>query len=266
MFFPSTLRRKISPRGCSSKQRTVSAVATESVFGRHRRVLSTMKGDQLMVMPANNSSSIVHYWAGKYPGCVGWLVGPSAMVKTKLRPWMPFALDNDAFASWTTGRPWDETSWYRMLEAVRASGLSPRWVLVPDVVSNRAATLDKWAAFAPVAKQFGWPLAMAVQDGMTPQDVPSGADVIFVGGTTDWKWSSLAMWAKSNRRIHVGRVNEVKKLAVCEAFGVESVDGTGWMRGTSEGRQAKDLASWLAGEYSQSVKDDWVSEYIDSLL
>lgn len=219
-----------------------------------------------MVMPANNSSSIVHYWAGKYPGCVGWLVGPSAMSKTKLRPWMPFALDNDAFASWTTGRPWDERAWSGMLQTVLTSGLSPQWVLVPDVVSDRDATLKKWQTFAPIAKQFGWPLAMAVQDGMTPRDVPEEADVIFVGGTTEWKWSSLPMWAASKRRLHVGRVNEVKKLAVCEYFGVASVDGTGWMRGTADGRQAKDLASWLDGKYGQAVKDEWVSNYIDSLL
>ena len=44
---------------------------------------------KLMVMPSNNSSAIVHYWAGRYDGRIGWLVGPSAMKKTKLRPWMP---------------------------------------------------------------------------------------------------------------------------------------------------------------------------------
>jgi hypothetical protein len=37
----------------------------------------------------------------------------------------------------------------------------------------------------------------------------------------------------------------VEKLILCEKLGVESVDGTGWMRGTGGGRQARALAEWL---------------------
>lgn len=199
-----------------------------------------------MVMPANNSSAIVHYWAGRHPGRIGWLVGPSAMSKTKLRPWMPFALDNDAFGAWTSGKPWSEGAWLAMLQAVRLSGLRPRWVLVPDVVADREATLESWRRYAPVARAYGWPLAMAVQDGMTPDDLPEDC-VVFVGGTTDWKWRSLPGWCATGRRIHVGRVNELERLHICERLGVESVDGTGWMRGTDGGRQARALEAWLGG-------------------
>lgn len=202
---------------------------------------------RLMVMPSNNSSAIVHYWAGKHEGRIGWLVGPSAMAKTKLRPWMPFALDNDAFASWTTGREWDESAWIEMMQSVRLQGMKPLWVLVPDVVADRDATIAKWQQYAPVAQAFGWPLAMAVQDGMTPEDVPASASVIFIGGTTKWKWQSLPMWAQTGKRIHVGRVNEVDRLHICERWRVESVDGTGWMQGTDQGRQARDLEQWLSG-------------------
>lgn len=201
----------------------------------------------MMVMPSNNSSAVVHFWAGRHAGRVGWLVGPGAMSKTKLRKWMPFALDNDAFGAWVTGRPWDAAAWETMLKAVRASRLRPLWALVPDVVADRDATLAKWDEFAPVAKTFGWPLAFAVQDGMTPGDVPADAEVIFVGGTTEWKWQSLPVWCRSFPRVHVGRVNAVEKLIVCERHGVESVDGTGWMQGTTEGRQARGLEAWLEG-------------------
>ena len=65
-----------------------------------------------------------------------------------------------------------------MLGNVMAQGLSPRWVLVPDVVADREATLAKWEQYAPVAVRYGWPLAIAVQDGMTPADIPAGAEVI----------------------------------------------------------------------------------------
>ncbi len=200
-----------------------------------------------MVMPANNASAIVHYWAGKYPGRLGWLIGPTALPKTKLRPWMPFALDNDAFSAWAKKREWDESAWLAMLDTVKLSGMAPRWVLVPDVVCDRDATLAKWETHAPLAARYGWPLAIAVQDGMTPADLPDNC-VVFVGGSTDWKWRSLPMWAETGRRVHVGRVNEVERLHICERLGVEFVDGTGWMQGTTNGRQATDLADYLAGK------------------
>lgn len=205
---------------------------------------------QLMVMPSNNSSAIVHFWAGRHPGKIGWLVGPSAMSKTKLRKWIPFALDNDAFATFTTGRPWDESAWLAMLDKVKLEGLKPLWVLVPDVVADKTATLEKWHQHSPTAARYGWPLAFAVQDGMTPADIPAGVDLIFVGGSTTWKWRSLPMWAETGRRIHVGRVNEVTRLEICERWRVESVDGTGWMQGTDGGRQAVALAAWLEGHRS----------------
>ncbi len=202
----------------------------------------------MMVMPANNSSAIVHYWAGKHPGKIGWLVGPTAAPKTKLRPWMPFALDNDAFSAWVSGDPWNEHAWREMLTRVDRSGMNPRWALVPDVVADRAATLAKWEEFSPVVSAIGWPLAFAAQDGMTPNDVPKNADVVFVGGTTVWKWRNLPMWTKACPRVHVGRVNSVEKLHVCERLGVESVDGTGWMRDTMGGGKAIGLESWMEGK------------------
>jgi len=213
-----------------------------------RDSLAAMSGyASLMVMPANHSSAIIHYWSGKYPGKLGWLIGPTALPKTKLRPWMPFALDNDAFSAWTKKREWDEGAWITMLDRVKLSGMSPRWVLVPDVVTDREATLAKWEIYAPVAARYGWPLAIAVQDGMTPADLPENC-LVFVGGSTSWKWRSLPMWCATGRRVHVGRVNEVEKLFICERLGVESVDGTGWMQGTETGRQARALGAWLAGQ------------------
>jgi len=130
--------------------------------------------------------------------------------------------------------------------------LNPLWVLVPDVVADKEATLKKWSIYSPIAKSFGWPLAFAVQDGMTPDDVPDEC-LIFVGGTTEWKWDTVPMWAATGRRVHVGRVNSIEKVILCENLGIESVDGTGWMRGTIEGRQGKDLENWLKGNETLGV-------------
>jgi hypothetical protein len=202
----------------------------------------------MMLMPANHSSPTVHYLAGKYPNRLAWLVGPSAMLKTKLRPWMPYALDNDAFSAWSQKKPWDVEAWRALLQWAQLSRHKPLWVLVPDVVADREATLQNWVRYAPEAAAYKWPLAFAVQDGMTPADVPADAAIVFVGGTTRWKWQTLPMWAESCARVHVGRVNELRRLWTCEEYGVESVDGTGWFRDTQDGRRIRYLKLWLEQE------------------
>jgi hypothetical protein len=200
-----------------------------------------------MMVMCGQSNQIWHYFAGKYPGSVGYLFGPKNMAKQALVDWMPFACDNDAFSAWVNKTQWDESAWFDMLKRVKRSGLSPMWVLVPDVVADKDATLAKWKTYSPVVKNYGWPTAFAVQDGMVPSDVPD-ADVIFVGGTTAWKWTTMPMWAKSFPRVHVGRVNEMRRVWSCEDNGIESVDGSGWFRDTSNGRRINSLRLWFDGK------------------
>lgn len=204
-----------------------------------------------MVM-CGQSNQVWHWAAGKYPGRVGMLLGPNYCRKQAIRFWMPYALDNDAFSAWTQKKPWDAEAWRKMLVWARMSGQAPLWVLVPDVVADRRGTLDKWQEFAPEAAGFGWPLAFAVQDGMTPDDVPEGADLVFVGGTTEWKWRNVPLWTRHFKRVHVGRVNELRRLWTCEDYGVESVDGSGWFRDTSEGRRGLQLLTWLEGHRNET--------------
>lgn len=202
----------------------------------------------LRIMPANNSSALTHYLAGRYPQHIGWLVGPRATPKTKFREWMPFALDNDAFSAWANGTEWDEVEWLTMLEMVKALRIKPLWVLVPDVVADREATLENWKHYSPIVGGFGFKKAFALQDGMSKSDIPPGAEVLFVGGTTEWKWRTVADWVSLPQDIHVGRVNSVEKLTYCERIGVASVDGTGWMKDIEPRGKAELLTRWLAGE------------------
>ncbi len=195
------------------------------------------------------SNPIWHYWAGGghgvQPGRVGVLVGPSYYRKLKMRDWMPYALDNDAFSAFSKGTPWPEELWREMLRWARCVGHSPRWVLVPDVVADKKATLEKWDRYAPEAEAYGWPLAFAVQDGMTPVDVPGEAEVIFVGGSDDFKYRTLPDWCANFERVHVGRVNEVYRLQTCQRFNVESADGSGWFRDT---RRLDELTRWMRSQ------------------
>lgn len=199
----------------------------------------------MMVLCSNHSSKAFHAFALKHPGKIGWMLGPSSF-KTP-RSHLPFALDNDAFGAWSNGTSWDHEPWIELLNKVKRSGFSPMWVLVPDKVVDKEKTLSLWNRWSPTARQYGWPLAFAVQDGMTHQDVPPAADVVFVGGTTTWKWRSLPMWVENFPRVHVGRVTTGERLEIAERNGVESVDGTGFFRGSIHSRQAKQLFAFIEG-------------------
>jgi hypothetical protein len=54
---------------------------------------------------------------------------------------------------------------------------------------------------------------------------------VFIGGTDFWKQKAIPIFTEAFERVHVGRVNGMRMLQRCAAYGVESVDGTGWFRG-----------------------------------
>lgn len=197
----------------------------------------------MRIMPSNNSGLRVGYLAGRYPGKLGHLYSPGG--QRGPYPFMPYALDNGAYGAYLKGVEWQPEPWREMLSWSRLSGQSPLWVLVPDAVGNKVATLAQWDRYAGEAAKFG-PLAFAVQDGMTPDDVPFDAAVVFVGGSTEFKWRTVASWCNAFQRVHVGRVNTWRRLAQCERVGAESVDGTGFTRGDQ--RQWRGLEAFLAGQ------------------
>lgn len=194
-----------------------------------------------MVMPANNRGIVVGYLAGRFEGRIGHLYSPGAL--SSLVDFVPFALDNGRFPCWESGREWSEADYLALLERVIAQGGTPRWCLVPDVVGDRDGTLREWDVWHPRLQPYGWPMAFAVQDGMAAADVPDEADVVFVGGSTAWKWRTLRDWCDAFERVHVGRVNTNGKLWECHEAGAESCDGTGWFRGDQH--QLAGLVSYL---------------------
>jgi len=189
----------------------------------------------MLVMPANNGKWQVHYWQGLYGG-LGHLYGPGRTFAPM--PHLPYALDNGAFPAWTNGTEWDEESFLLHVEraAVQlALGNPPRWIVAPDVVTDAKATLARWPAWREVIESRGLVAALAVQDGMTIEVVKElDPAVIFVGGSTEWKWLWLERWCAAFPRVHVGRVNTHKWLTRCHNAGAESCDGTGWFRGRRE--------------------------------
>lgn len=193
-----------------------------------------------LVMPSNCTKMALRL-EEKYPGRLGVLFSPDGKRDPK---GLPYALDNGRYAVWSKGKAWDEVLFTQMLEYAAALSYPPLWLVVPDVVADRRATLDSWQQWYPRLSIYQWPLALAVQDGMTVKEIlklrPS-PDVIFVGGTMQWKWRYLQDWTRAFPRVHVGRVNERRMLWMVQRAGAESSDGTGWFYH----RQQRGLVDYL---------------------
>lgn len=209
----------------------------------------------MIVMPANSSGWFWHSLA-RETGRIGHLYSPGAQCGPW--PWFPYSLDNGVFALWEpASNSFDENAWAsvgvaqwrQLLFWCAAAPLKPRWAIVPDRPGDWAATLTKWRRYAPELKAAGIPLAVAVQDGATADDVrrldPQPA-VIAVGGSTEWKWATAAQWILDFPRVHVLRCNSPERLHLLESLGCESCDGTGWNRG--DRKQTRGIEEWARGK------------------
>lgn len=207
-----------------------------------------------MMLIMGQSNRVWHYWAGKYPGSVGVLIGPSYGKKVPIDPWMPFALDNDAFTAWRDNKPWNVEAWRKMLQWVRMTQLTPMWAAVPDVVANREATVANWHRYSEEILSLGWNAAFCVQDGMTPSDVPKNASVVFVGGSDQWKFPNLKTWTDNFKRVHCARVNSPTMIEACDRLGCESVDGTGWFRDPSRDDKVPAIKRFIEGHRNRNLE------------
>ena len=189
-----------------------------------------VEGSPMRIYLANHSSPTLHYLAGRYLGRIGWLLTPDGFKSCKPRPWIPMAFDNGAFSAYQNKTEWNEEAWLEMLKEIDRLNIEPEWVLAPDCVGDKDETLKMFYIYRYHLSSRNFKTFFAVQDGCLPQDVPTTAHGIFVGGTLAWKWKTLSMWCKAFKRVHVGRVNRPNRLIQCYKEKVESVDGTGWFR------------------------------------
>lgn len=136
--------------------------------------------------------------------------------------------DNGCFGK---GYPGD-VEYLRWLAQHRDAATSCVFATAPDVVGDAKATLARSAPFLPVIRALGYPAALVAQDGLEELPVPwASFDVLFVGGSTEWKLGAAArrLVAEAKRRgkrVHMGRVNSGRRWQYAEAIGCDSVDGT----------------------------------------
>lgn len=200
----------------------------------------------MMIMPADNSSAIVHYFCGRYPGKIGRLISPLSYNRPPY--YMPYAVDNGAFVRW------DADGFKRLLGWITFIH-RPLWILVPDVVGDRDKTLKMWDEWSPVVAETGNKLAFAAQDGMTENDVPPSAHCVFVGGTTDWKLENAHRFKGVAPLLHIGRVSTASRLRWAEKIGADSVDGTGFFRGGINRQHP--LIDFIEGRNQGELDDNW---------
>lgn len=204
-------------------------------------------------MCANSSGTMFGWLCGRYPGLIGNLLGPGRGLT--VWPFAPYALDNGAYPAFENKTEWDSSRWLKMIDEAHQNPIKPLWAVVPDVVTDKERTLESWHRWLPIVQQAGFTPALAVQDGMVPSDVPASAEVVFVGGSTAWKWQTVEVWAANFPRVHVGRVNGFKKLVRCWEAGVESTDGTGWFRGRHRQLQGLiNFCEFVSGRQSMALQ------------
>lgn len=143
-------------------------------------------------------------------------------------PGVTWCLDNNCFGK----EEFNEDKWWSWLQDPRLDRPSCLFATAPDVVGDAEATLERSLPWLPRIRSLGYPVAYVLQDGSDQHPPPwDDFDVLFVGGTTEFKLGQVAReYVKEAKLrgmfVHMGRVNSLKRLRYAEFIGVDSADGT----------------------------------------
>lgn len=106
------------------------------------------------------------------------------------------------------------------------------FAVAPDVVGDAASTIARSLPFLPLIRSLGYRAAFVAQNGQERLPVPwDEFGVLFIGGDDEWKLGApmreLAAEARlRGKRVHMGRVNSLKRMRYARAIGCDSADGT----------------------------------------
>lgn len=157
-------------------------------------------------------------------GLLGQMVTPAE--GRRPLPGVPYGGDNGKFGK---GYPGDAEWWAWVQGLPREHCL---FIVAPDVIADAEATLAESRPWLSRIRAAGFPAALVAQDGLEELEVPwDEFDVLFIGGSTEWKLSPhaarLCREAKDwGKRVHMGRVNSGRRKAIADLFECDSADGT----------------------------------------
>lgn len=173
---------------------------------------------------------------------------------------VPYVLDNGRYSAWSMDKKWNEKAFIDLLEQAKQCEVEPRWVVVPDWPRDAERTLADWNEWYERVKEYGWPLALVVQKGMTSKQVKkldNQPDVIFVGGDEEWRWKYARDWCDNFPNVHFGKIMTEKQLWMVQKVGGESSDSNVWR---PVGNHLKVLRKYLR------ESDEGIKRYNDGLF
>lgn len=158
-----------------------------------------------------------------------WGLMVSAKGRWRTEGFERYCIDNGAWWAFNQSQTFDSAAFVSVYSAL---GNGADFVVLPDIVCGGQMSL-KFSLEWRSCLEIRCPQLLAVQDGMTPNDVAGlvGPKLgLFVGGSTEWKESTLWQWAALARErqayLHVGRVNTARRIFLCSAVGADSFDGS----------------------------------------
>lgn len=180
-------------------------------------------------------------------GLLGQITQPAT--SNALEPDVPWCADNGCFSA-----KWDPATWLRFLDRHTAHLDTCLFAVVPDVVADHAATVDRFGEWAHEVRDRGFPVAFVGQDGATVETTPwDEFDAWFAGGSTAWKlgdaWAIHAEARRRGKHTHMGRVNSRRRYLAAAAGGYDTVDGTFLAFGPDTNLPR--LLSWVREERTQ---------------
>lgn len=152
----------------------------------------------------------------------------------------PWFYDNGAFKDWRNGQEFNTVRFMRDMSKITTDiekgwNTAPDFIVVPDLVAAGVESLDESNGWLEWLKDRNVPLYLAVQDGMTTEDVAPLIEFqnyggIFVGGTVKWKRETAAVWCElaawMSVPAHIGRCGTDKKVLWAHSIGASSIDSS----------------------------------------
>lgn len=194
---------------------------------------------------ANPSTPTVR--AAMTAGLINCIVTP--LQGNTIQPEWWLCADNGCFGR---GYPGD-AAWWAWLQTLPADRC--RFAVAPDVVGDAEATEARSLPWLSRIRSLGIPAAFVAQDGLENLTVPwDEFDVLFVGGSTEWKLGrharGIVRQAKARgKQVHMGRVNSFTRLRYATAIECDSADGTYVAFGPDV--NLPDVLGWLRDVNSQ---------------
>ena len=146
----------------------------------------------------------------------------------------PWAFDNGAYRDWKAGVDFQE---WRFLKAMNRChdllATAPLWAVLPDIPAGGQKSLALSVKYLERVGQdlpADWPWMIAVQDGLTPEDLEPYAHRIagiFLGGSDEYK-ATAGLWSEwahaRGLKFHFGRCGTTTKLTQAAGIHADSID------------------------------------------